>query len=320
MVPPPPTGLSLAPSRWCGTRALKNARALLHLLPREFKAPGAGGSLLDLLPLEELVRLHLLTPAELDAVDSRLGRLRGPIPGPGALRGPLFTGTLRFLAVAYDVGSSSPVTVAPADLATAMQYAGQALVPTLRYVGQYGSVQGQVASAPVPSRFANPNGQISDADLQSWIDALFHAGTLAPGDCPVVLAPPRVLNTDAPASKGVLGYHGHSQLPYIFVNVLGAGFTLADPQDVYALALSHEIAEMLVDPAADGSNPEVCDPCGPNCQNALRDYFSGNGQYLGTTTAFPPAYSYGFYLNAIVQPSASAACPAPVRACAYGPP
>jgi hypothetical protein len=120
----------------------------------------------------------------------------------------------------------------------------------------------------------------------------------------------------------VLGYHGLSPggVPYIFVNVTGSGFTLQDLQDYYALAVSHEIAEMVVDPRADGSNPEVCDGCGPNCEPVLRDYFDAAGAYLKTSVAFPPPFGFGFYINAIVKPSAAAQCPAPDSACAYAPP
>ena len=308
------------PARWCGTRALKNARSLQQLLPREFPPLGVDECHLDRLPFEELLRLHHLTPPELDAVDPRLARLRAPIPGPGAVRGALFSGTLRFLHITYDLGPGGSLGVGPADLSMALRFAGLVSEPLQRYAGQYGTNRLDVAPAAPPARFPVPSGRFTDTTLQGWIGSLVRAGTVAAGECAVVLAPPGVVNADAPADRGVLGYHGHADVPYIFVNVLGTGFSLADPDDLYALALSHEIAEMLVDPMADGSNPEVCDPCGPNCQTALRDYFGSNQRYLGTTTAFPPAYSYAFYLNAVVQPASAAACPAPMRACAYSPP
>ncbi len=306
--------------RWCATRALKNARELTRLLPREFPPPGPGEAYLACLPLEELVRLHHLTPTELDGVDPRLSRLRGPLPTPGAARGPLFSGALRFLHVVYDLGGGSSISVGPADLAMALRYASLVAGPIQRYASPYGPNRLSVVPTIVPVRFPVGSSRFTDSALQAWLNSLLTSGTIQAGECPVVLAPPGVVNADAPADQGVLGYHGHANLPYVFVNVLGSGFALNDPGDLYALALSHEIAEMVVDPEADGSNPEVCDPCGPNCQSALRDYFSADGRYLGTTTAFPPAYSYGFYLNAVVQPASAAACPAPMRACAYAPP
>lgn len=320
MAAPLPATRRSATDRWCATRALKNAHSLSRLLPQEFPPPGPGEAYLSCLPLEELVRLHHLTPAELDGVDPRLSRLRGPIPGPGTVRGSLFSGTLRMLHVMYDLGSGSPLSLNPPDVATALHYTATAAGPIQRYAAQYGPNQVAVDPTILPVRFPVGSPRFTDQALQTWLNGLVQSGTLRAGDCPIILAPPGVLNADAPADQGVLGYHGHASLPYIFVNVLGSGFAPNDPGDLFALALSHEVAEMVVDPAADGSNPEVCDPCGPNCQSPLRDYFAQDGRYLGTTTAFPPAYSYGFYLNAIVQPSAAAACPAPVRACAYGPP
>ncbi len=309
-----------ASARWCATRALKNARALSRLLPREFPPPKPTEPALGILPVEHLARLHHLTLPELDAIDPRLGRLHTHIPAPGALRGSLFQGSVRFLHVIYDLGGGQSVSVGPADVATALHFASAAVGPIERYASQYGASHLEVTPTIVPVHFNVGSAAFTDAMLKTWLDGLVSAGTLDAGECPVVLAPPGVVNRDAPADQGVLGYHGHAAGPYVFVNVLGAGFRLNDPTDLFALALSHEIAEMAVDPAADGSNPEVCDPCGPNCQNVLRDYFSVDGRYLGSTTAFPPAYSYGFFVNAVVQPAAAAACPAPVRACAYAPP
>src|SRR2546422_975586 len=87
-------------------------------------------------------------------------------------------------------------------------------------------------------------------------------------------------NADRDPSRGIGGYHGLANVPYCFVNAMGSGFTVADPQSLFALALSHEIAEMVVDPQANLENPEVCDPCGPNCQTPWIDYFTSGGGYL----------------------------------------
>ncbi|HZY93038.1 MAG TPA: hypothetical protein VFG07_09760, partial [Thermoplasmata archaeon] len=116
--------------------------------------------------------------------------------------------------------------------------------------------------------------------------------------------------------------HGRANVPYAFVNLLGSGFTLDDAAEAYAEAVSHEIAEMTVDPAADDSNPEVCDGCGTNCLGsaAHRAYFDGSGNYLGGSTAFPPAFPFAFFLSSIAQPAVSADCPAPASGCDYAPP
>jgi hypothetical protein len=57
------------------------------------------------------------------------------------------------------------------------------------------------------------------------------------------------------------GYHHFANVPYIFSYAYGQNLTVSDTGHAYAYPLSHEIAEMIVDPAADYSNPEVCDPC-----------------------------------------------------------
>ncbi|HEV2166696.1 MAG TPA: hypothetical protein VGS23_06975, partial [Thermoplasmata archaeon] len=140
----------------------------------------------------------------------------------------------------------------------------------------------------------------------------------------LVLNPPGVVNRDAKETGGVgvIGYHGMASVPYSFVNLLGSGFTLDDRSDLFAEAVSHEIAEMTVDPRADDSNPEVCDGCGGNCrgQSAYRVYFDELGRYLGSSTSFPPALAYAFFLSAIAPPSFASDCPAPEAGCAYPPP
>lgn len=104
------------------------------------------------------------------------------------------------------------------------------------------------------------------------------------------------------------------------MNVFGQGLTVNDLADVYALQLSHEIAEMTVDPNVDGKNPEVCDACGPNCQSTWRDFLvTPNKTYSQSTQIFPPGFAFTFFINGIVQPNSETECPAPQDACAYSP-
>jgi hypothetical protein len=178
-----------------------------------------------------------------------------------------------------------------------------------------------VSANAIPFSVNLAGNKYNDQALAGWADQVAKQNGLS-GACLAFLNPRGVLNTDADASQGVLGYHGLSPggSPYVFMNATGSGFTLQDLQDFYALAVSHEIAEMVVDPRADGSNPEVCDGCGPNCEPVLMDYFDAAGAYLKTSTAFPPPFGFGFYINAIVKPGSATACPAPDSACAYAPP
>jgi hypothetical protein len=128
------------------------------------------------------------------------------------------------------------------------------------------------------------NGKYNDSILSGWVDQLAKANGLGADSCPMFLNPQGVVNTDADPAQGVGGYHNISSsgVPYAFVNVMGHGLTVDDRQDVYAVALSHEIAEMTVDPKANGSNPEVSDPCVPPGEiilgdnKAIEDYSVGD--------------------------------------------
>ncbi|MCI4318608.1 MAG: hypothetical protein L3K23_00525 [Thermoplasmata archaeon] len=246
---------------------------------------------------------------------------RGKLPAAQPLAaGPLFSGTLRVVALSYPSAPGTP-SVGAVDAATCVQYAQKAAPAIVRYATQYGACSAAVD--PVTGVFAPPGSprRFNDSAVKAWVNAYLAGASLPPATTAVILLnPPGVVNTDADPSQGVLGYHGLANGPYSFVNVVGSGFTLADPSDQFALALGHEIAEMIVDPKADLSNPEVCDPCGPNCQTVFRDYFDEVGAYRGTDTAFPPPYAYAYFLNAIVQPPSSTACPAPASSCAYAPP
>src|SRR5215831_11513857 len=73
-------------------------------------------------------------------------------------------------------------------------------------------------------------------------------------------------------------------------------------QKVYAHILSHEIAEMVVDPLADLSNPEVCDACAGNCNNDQFDLFDQNGAFMGGTADTASVTGFSFFINSIVRP------------------
>lgn len=317
--------LSVPASRLCVTRVVKNARRLQTLLPAEFPVIEPRDGYASWIPSDLLQRLHRLRLAEATRSHAKLAGLTEPLgpPSPaktGANGTPLFYGTLRFVAARFATGPVATVAVPASDLDVAMNYATRAAGSISRYASQYGPNRLTVATAAIPSTFSVPGGRFNDATVRFWVDGLVGSGALGNGDCAVLLAPRGVTNADAPVDQGVLGYHGAAKIPYLFVNVTGTGLRVDDPFDLFALALSHEIAEMTVDPAADSSHPEVCDPCGPNCQTVFRDYFDAKGGYLGTSTAFPPPYAYAWFINGIVQPPSSAACPAPADACVYAPP
>ena len=252
-------------TRLCVTRAMKNARHLQatapHLLPKQEPAEGFGSHI----PAKLLAGLHTPPPpAELNLVNGLAAALqKHPAPKPRAAASePLFNGALVFAQVTFRT-SKGFVSLKPSDLATAMDFTRLAVIPISAYAAQYGPNRLEVAPQAVPFNADAGNGSYNDQTLQGWVNAIVAQHSLPADTCVVVLNPAGVVNTDADPSQGVGGYHGMAKVPYAFVNVMGSGLTVKDEANVYALALSHEIAEMVVDPRADLGNPEVCDPCVP---------------------------------------------------------
>ena len=100
-----------------------------------------------------------------------------------------------------------------------------------------------------------------------------------------------------------------ANVPYAVWGMGGTGITLADQADVYAMVVSHEIAELIVDPRGDLSNPEVCDPCCINCEGAafFRAYFDSFNDYLGTNQSTPPGgFNFAYYVAVVVKPEGAA--------------
>lgn len=235
----------------------------------------------------------------------------------------VFAGSLQLVALTLQV-PRGPLAVGEADLAVALAYLERAAPSIRAYAGQYGPARLDVAPTPIPFSVTLPKAEYSDAALQGWVREIAGRPGTPAGAALVFLNPPGAVNTDARESGGigVLGYHGFARVPYAFVNVLGTGFAIADASDLFAEALSHEVAEMTVDPSADNSMPEVCDGCGTNCQgaNAFRVYFGSSGAFLGGSDRFPPPYPYDHFISAIATPAAASDCPAPQGACVYPPP
>jgi hypothetical protein len=299
------------PDRTCATRTLKLARHLQRnrpdIVPAIEPLEGFATVLEGTDPSMKFQLRDALAPGTLPAVGTKTVA-------------PLFNGTLVFANLTIAAGTKQ-YSVASNDLTTATKYAGLAVGPISQYAGQYGPNALAIQPASPPLTVAVPKGVYNDTTVQSWVNQLVQANSLAvESTAIVVLNPVGPLNTDADASRGVLGYHGKASVPYAFVNLLGPGLAIPDPDDLFALALSHEIAEMTVDPSADLANPEVCDPCGPNCQSPIRAYFDATAAFLGGSSQFPPPFDYGFFLNAIVEPSSATQCPAPSSSCAYAPP
>jgi hypothetical protein len=308
--------------RICVTRALKNARYLQkvapHIIPPEEPMEGFG----SLVPLEVLTVLHRKQGTDIRGHNNLTQLLKMeqlPVAGNQALD-PLFNGTLHFVQITFTTTTGS-VAVSTADMTTAVQYATLAAVPIAAYASQYGSNAVNVSQTILQFNASVPSAKYNDQTLQGWVNTITNQNGLPGSACLIILNPHGVTNTDGDINQGILGYHGKANVPYCFVNVFGTNLTVADEQDFYAWQLSHEIAEMTVDPNVDGHNPEVCDACGPNCPPSWRDFFvPPNNTYSQTTDVFPPGFTYSFFINAIVQPNSAQQCPAPQTACAYAPP
>jgi hypothetical protein len=156
----------------------------------------------------------------------------------------------------------------------------------------------------------------TDRQLKRWVDDIATASNLPDSACVVVVSPRglHAHNVDANA-----GYHGKASVAYSVLGVFETGLTPDDRADAYAMVVSHELAELVVDPNVDDTNPEVCDPCDLNCGPLHRCYFDASGTYLGTRAALPPPFAYSFYICAIVKPEAAEDCPAAAASCDYAP-
>lgn len=228
----------------------------------------------------------------------------------------LFNGTIHFVNINFSTPNGK-YGVSSSDVDVAKQYLVTISSIVTKYCNQYGSNNIGIDDSIIPLDVQLTAQTYTDADLQNWTNKLL-SGYQTGSHAFVFLNPPSgVENSDAPVSQGVLGYHGYANCTYIFVNCLGSGFTEQDPNQLYAVALSHELAEMVVDPTANLENPEVCDPCAGNCGILYLNYFDNNSNYI-TSGAIPPP-SYAFYISTIVTPAAANDCPAPEYACCYAP-
>ena len=304
-----------ATGKLCITRALQNANYLQSKSPDLFdkKKP-----LTTNIPLEHLMSLHLMKPEQIQhkSIADQLAKTKIPLPRDQAI-GSLFNGTLYFVQVTFNGAGAVTTTLNTADIQTAIQYATLAVNPIAQYARYYGTNIGSIPAINVSPTMLSfevnvTSNTYTDNDLQGWVDQIVSDNGLSSGSgtCIVVMndISGPVQNSDADPSQ-VGGYHFNTSknTPYCFCNVYGTSLTIDDRQANYAGVLSHETAEMTVDPVPSQiENPEVCDPCAPNCQGNYFTYFDGKNNYLGglqtdDPTSFGQQYTY--YINSIVSAS-----------------
>lgn len=289
----------------CITRAMKVVNHLHRTVPKEI--PRSSLHALQHLPLEVLSRLHSAPDlAKIHDPKLREWLKNHPIPVPKAtVSDPLFHGTLVFVRITYNRPSQPAFSVGAADVQTAINYATLAVVPIQRYASQYGSNSVQVSPTIIPFTVNLAGNTFSDNDVQGWVDQIVNDNHLK-NSCLVILHDASVTNSPTNTFDGGKfgGYHlmtGNGN-PYCFCKVFAQGLTVSDNNNRYAQILSHEIAEMVVDPKGDVNNPEVCDACAGNCNNDEFDLFDSNGNFIGGTNNPSSATGFAFFINSIIQP------------------
>ena len=267
------------PTTLSATRALKNLRWLQQNAPEVFTAPEPLGGWPSVIPIEMLARLNRTVPSSSSVpLDLALMSRRKIPPVNTTVTEPLFSGTIYFAQINFAIqGTSQTISASAADLRTAISYAMKASPVLAAYTGQYGSVSIRISQALLTHDVTvSSNARYSDADVQAWVNAIKDSNLLEDSACIAILNPVGVINSFADPSDHVGGYHEKANIPYIFVNLFGQGLTINDANNYYATTLSHEIAEMAVDPSADMVNPEVCDPCAGNCDNLFLAFFDAS--------------------------------------------
>lgn len=244
---------------------------------------------------------------------------------------PLFCGTLHLVDISYRVstgaGHTQTISMSAADLATIMQYLGHAIVPINGYASQWGACSTALSATSLP--FTTPvmtSGTFDDATLQGWVGSIATANGLGASDCVVVPCP----TTGGTLSNSFIGnqpdgYHLNTAagVPYIFFYVRATNLTVGDGANVYAWGLSHEVAEMTVDPYPTvHKNYEVCDPC--ELAPTYVNFFDANDDWIQSGTQQPAngPNNYAYFLAGVVVPSDAPTdgTQAPAKACQYAPP
>jgi hypothetical protein len=312
---------SLASPVRCLTRAVKNARFLQERDPAHFALDPSAEGFGTGIPLEILETLHRL-PLDASALTRHpqvaefARQTRLPVPGPRA-RDASFSGTIHFAQITFQTPGRSFV-FQTADLNQVISYAQRAARPISEYAGQYGANSIVISPTILGHTVRLSSTSYTRADLISWVNTIASDNHLPSNSCIFVVSPQGV------SSRGVggnSGYHDKANIPFIVAGVFATGLTLADSADVYAMVVSHEIAEMVVDPNVVSTDPEVCDPCDVNCSNLTRCYFDMFDGFLGSNQNSPPSgFTFAYYSCAIAKPAGASACPASASDCQYAPP
>jgi hypothetical protein len=245
----------------------------------------------------------------------------------------LFSGTIYFAHVTFATPSQN-FAVSAADMQTMTTYAQHAIVPISEWVPQYGPSTVAISPSSIEFTANMSSTSFTDSDLQGWVNSIVSSNGLDPTSTAIVVPCPAEISESAGEGIGPnSGYHFIANVPYAVWGMGGTNITLADEADVYAMVVSHEISELIVDPQGNLSTPEVCDPCCENCEGVqgsysggfFRAYFDIFNDYLGTNQQTPPGgFDFAYYNAVIVKPagaeySEASDCDATAADCNYAP-
>lgn len=338
----------------CATRARKNLKYIRSVAPDLLPAEEPAAGYTSIIPFNILRNLHRSSDDALRNYPNLLEVARkmrsdwqsrtqqkADTAAFGLFPSSSFQGTLYLVQPTFMV-NGAPITVSDADVATVLQYLQVALPQISKYCSAFGENKLAVSSTILRIAPTISNGTYNDDDLQNWVrgmvsELLLQKAAASPGSvCMVFLNPVGVVNSSHTRSVA-LGHHDSVMVPwldgvqvteeispYCFVNLFGSGFTVNDPAETYAFGLSHEVAEMTVDPGSGWTNPEVCDSCSGNCGPEWHAYFEvvtpTFSRYLGTGLSIPKApANYDFYVCAVVHPADVNSCPGGDWGCDFGP-
>ncbi len=298
----------------CETRAVKVLKHLQRKAPTTISRSTL--SALETLPSSVLASLHATSDWNSVTDDPQLKSwlVDNPVPAPRTrAKGPLFQGTLVFVRVVFHEQHRPLSAISLADVQTAVSYATLAAIPITRYAWQYGPNSVEVSPDVIPFTAEVSGGTFTLAEFEGWVDQCAHiASERHIADPCIVILHNRALRSSSQFVNHRNSFHSitHNGTPYCYCLVFGENLSVADnnhtaggrpTEKVYAHMLSHEIAEMVVDPFVDGTNPEVCDACAGNCNNDQFDLFDQNAVFLGGTNDTASATGFAFFINSIVS-------------------
>jgi hypothetical protein len=300
-------------STMCGTRSVKIAKHLHAVAPSGITASSidafavgraGSGSAVDLpTPEDDTLRAWLE---------------HNPIPaGTPAVAAPLFHGTLVFVRMTFHEPGGASSAMSLSDVQVAVQYATLAVNPIQRYASLYGPNSVNVSPNVIEFDAQLAGNSFTIADFEAWVDQCSSTARAAGISSPcIVILHNRDLSNSPAFVNNRNAFHSmtSSGNPYCYCLVFGEGLSVADNnhtlsghvnEEVYAHILSHEIAEMVVDPRANVENREVCDACAGNCDNSWFCLFDQSGTFLGGTANTATSTGFAYFINSIVSPSAA---------------